>query len=54
MPQSIHRADLTITSHLTVFGKVGRLASEDVVLRLVNSKCMPVLLYAAEVCPLSQ
>ena len=37
-----------------VFGKVGRLASEDVVLHLVDSKCMPILLYATEVCPLSQ
>ena len=37
-----------------VFGKVGRLASEDVVLHLVDSKCMPILLYAVEVCPLSQ
>jgi len=27
------------------FGKVGRLASEDVVLHLVASKCMPILLY---------
>ena len=30
------------------------LASEDVVLRSVDSKCMPILLYATEVCPLSQ
>jgi len=36
-----------------VFGKVGRLASEDVVLHLVDSKCMPMLLYATEVCFLS-
>jgi len=28
-------------------------ASEDVVLHLVDSKCMPILLYATEVCPLS-
>jgi len=34
-----------------VFGKVGRLVP-DVVLHLVDS--MPVLLYAVEVCPLSQ
>ena len=32
--------------------KVGRYASEDVVLSLVTSKCLPVLLYATEVCPL--
>ena len=35
-----------------VFGKVGRLASEEVVLQLVQSKCLPVLLYATEVCAL--
>ena len=35
-----------------IFGKVGRCASEDVVLSLVTSKCLPVLLYATEVCPL--
>jgi len=33
-----------------IFGKVGRYASEDVVLSLVTSKCLPVLLYATEVC----
>ena len=38
----------------TVFGEVGRLASEDVVLHLVHSTCMHILLYAVEVCPLSQ
>jgi len=35
-----------------VFGNVGRLASEEVVFHLVDSKCMPILLYATEVCPL--
>jgi len=35
-----------------IFGKIGRYASEDVVLSLVTSKCLPVLLYATEVCPL--
>ena len=33
-----------------IFGKVGRYASEDVVLSLVTSKCLSVLLYATEVC----
>jgi hypothetical protein len=36
-----------------VFGKVGRIASEEVVLELVSKKCMPVLLYGLEVCPLT-
>jgi len=30
--------------------KVGRLVSEDVVLHLADSKCMPILLYATDVC----
>ena len=33
-------------------GKVGRIASEEAVLRLLNSKCIPVLLYGLEACPL--
>jgi len=33
-----------------VYGKVGRLASEDVVLGLLYSRCLPVLLYATEAC----
>ena len=28
-----------------IFGKVGRVASEEVVLRLIQSKCMPCMLY---------
>jgi len=35
-----------------IFGKVGRIASEEVVLQLLNSKCIPVLLYGLEACPL--
>ena len=35
-----------------VYGKVGRLASEEVVLGLLRSKCLPILLYATEACPL--
>jgi len=34
-----------------VFSKVGRAASEDVVLNLVRSKCLPCLLYGVEACP---
>ena len=33
-----------------IFGKVGRIASEEVVLQLLNSKCIPVLLYGLEAC----
>jgi len=28
-----------------VFGKVARIASEELVLQIVNTKCMPSLLY---------
>ena len=33
-----------------MYGKIGRLASEDIILQLLRAKCMPVLLYATEVC----
>jgi len=36
----------------TVFGKVGSVASETVVTELLKSKCMPILFYGLEVCPL--
>ena len=35
-----------------IFGKVGRFASEEVVLSLIRAKCLPCLLYAVEACPL--
>jgi len=31
-----------------IFGKIGRLASEEVTLELVKRKCMPILLYGLE------
>ena len=31
-----------------IFGKIGRLASEEVTLELVERKCMPILLYGLE------
>jgi len=34
-----------------IFGKVGRVAKEDV-LQLLSSKCLPSLLYGLEACPL--
>jgi len=36
-----------------VFGKIGRIASEEVTLQLVLSKCVSVLLYGLEACPLN-
>ena len=37
-----------------VYGKVGGIASEEVLLHLFQSKCMPLLLYGSEVCPLKK
>ena len=37
-----------------IFAKVGRLASEEVVLQLFMSKCLPILLYSLEVCALDR
>jgi len=36
----------------SVFGKVGRVASEEVTIQLFNSKCLPVLIYGLEACSL--
>jgi len=37
-----------------IFGKVGRLASEEVTLQLIKSKCIPVLLYGLVAGPLNK
>jgi len=37
-----------------IFGKVGRNASEEVILQLIKSKCIPVLLYGLDACPLTK
>ena len=36
-----------------IFGKVGRVASENVVVELVIKKCLPVLIYGTEACAMS-
>jgi len=35
-------------------GKIGRVASEEVILHLISSKCLPILLYVLESLPLYQ
>ena len=35
-----------------VYGDVGRFASEEVVIKIVASKCLPILFYGTEACPL--
>jgi len=37
-----------------IFGKVGRLASEETTLQLIKTKCVLMLLYGLKVCPLKQ
>jgi len=36
-----------------IYGKVGRLASVDVVIELFKTKCMPILLYGLDACPVT-
>ena len=36
-----------------IFGRIGRMASEEVILELIKTKFLPILLYGLEVCPLS-
>jgi endonuclease/exonuclease/phosphatase family metal-dependent hydrolase len=35
-----------------LYSKVGRLASEEVIISLLRTKCLPILFYAIEACPL--
>jgi len=37
-----------------ILGKIGRTASEKVVLELVKTKCLPILLYGLKACPLNK
>ena len=37
-----------------LFGKLGRFASEEVILQLVESKCLPISMYGTEACCLKK
>jgi len=37
-----------------IFGKIGRIAPEEVILQLIQSKCIPVLPYSLEACHLAK
>ena len=37
-----------------IFGKVGRIASEDVIIELSKAKCLPALYYGLEACPVNR
>ena len=46
---SLHHAKkLFYRSANAVFGEIGRIVSEEVVLQLITSKCIPVILYGLE------
>ena len=38
----------------SIFGEIGRLASEEVVIELFKCKCLPILLYCTEACKLTK
>ena len=38
----------------SIFGKIGRIASEETTLQLIRSKCIPALLYGLEACPMNK
>jgi hypothetical protein len=38
----------------SIFGKVCRIASEDVIIQLVKTKCMPAMLYGLDVCTINK
>ena len=38
----------------SIFGKIGRIASEEVILQLIGTKCVPVSLYSLEACNLTK
>jgi len=38
----------------SIFAKVGRLASEEVMVKLLKQKCLPILVYALDVCNLDK
>jgi len=48
---SMHRRAFYCSAN-AILGKVGRVASEEVVLQLIKTKCIPSLLYGLEACPL--
>jgi len=43
---------IVLQSANAIFARVGRIASEEVVLHLMSTKCIPILLYGLEACPL--
>ena len=48
----IGRNSVSLRAFNSIFDRVGRFATENLVLSLLSCKCLSVLLYATEVCPL--
>jgi len=42
-----------LKSFNSIFGKIGRSAPEKVLFELIKSKCLPILLYGTDVCPMN-
>ena len=38
----------------SIFSKIGRSASEEVIMQLISSKCIPILHYGLEVLPMQK
>jgi len=49
-----HAKKLFYRSSNAIFGEIGRIASEEVVLQLIINKCIPVILHGLEACPLTK
>ena len=48
------QARFLAVSYSSIFGKIGRSASEEVILQLISSKCIPILFYGIEVLPMQK
>jgi len=52
--QLIYRSVLSIALLMLYLAKVGRIASEETVLELIKTKCIPALMFGMEACPLKK
>ena len=52
--QYSHAKQSTYHAFNAVFGKVGRVASSEVLVQLFKSKCLPVMYYGLEACPVNK
>jgi len=48
----MHRA--VFRAFCAIFGKIGRCASDEVIAELFKMKCLPVVLFDLESCPLNK